>query len=183
MLLTGTDVNAFFNDWYNAIQFATTNTSLSITPIVTAVNPVKSTPIAFGDLLSALVAGLAFIGAPAFTATIAASASAQAFVTGLQQAPGLVKALWPTGSAEVNKTRKAIITTTHEAPLTPSTVPNNPNRQPRLRPLKRNHPNQRPHQRRPLEPNERPKILRRIRLLRRLQRRPRPLHPARRLSN
>ncbi|KAM0802347.1 hypothetical protein BDR22DRAFT_819880 [Usnea florida] len=100
VLRTIFNVNAFFNDWYNALQFATTNTSLSITPIVTAVNPVKSTTIAFGDILSALVAGLAFIGAPAFTATIAASASAQALVTGLQQAPGLVKALWPTGSAE-----------------------------------------------------------------------------------
>ena len=168
MSLTTADVNAFFNDWYNAIQFATTNTSLSITPIVTAVNPVKSTSIAFGDVLSALVAGLAFIGAPAFTATIAASVSAQALVTGLQQSPGLVKALWPTGSAEVYKTRDAVNIIIHEELLRPYTVPNNPNRQPQLRPLKRNHPNQRPHQRRSLEPHERPKILRRIRLLRRL---------------
>ena len=101
--LTSIDINAFFNDWYNALNFATTNTTLSINPIVTAVDPDKSTSIAFGDVLSALIAGLPFIGAPAFSATIAASASAQAFVTGLQQAPGLVKALWPTGSPEVLK--------------------------------------------------------------------------------
>ena len=99
--LTSIDINAFFNDWYNALNFATTNTTLSINPIVTAVDPDKTTSIAFGDVLSALIAGLPFIGAPAFSATIAASTSAQALVTGLQQAPGLVKALWPTGSPEV----------------------------------------------------------------------------------
>ena len=114
MLLKTIEINAFFNDWYNALEFATTNTSLGITPIVKAVNPDKLTSIASGDVLSALVD---FIGAPAFTATIAASASAQALVTGLQQSPGLVKALWPTGSPEVGKTRNAVVITTHGALL------------------------------------------------------------------
>jgi len=48
--------------------------------------------------LTALAFGLAFIGNPAFGATIGASAAAKAFITGAQQTPGLIKALMPKGS-------------------------------------------------------------------------------------
>ena len=58
--------------------------------------------VGLADVLTALIAGLPFIGSPVFGAEIAASAAAKAFVTGLQQAPGLVKALYPTGSPEVS---------------------------------------------------------------------------------
>ena len=96
------DINAFFTDWYNALQFATTQASLAIDPIVTAVDPAPSMSIGLANVLTALIAGLPFIGSPVFGAEITASAAAKAFVTGLQQAPGLVKALYPTGSAEVS---------------------------------------------------------------------------------
>ncbi|KAL8945944.1 MAG: hypothetical protein Q9222_007588, partial [Ikaeria aurantiellina] len=73
---------------------------LTIEPIVTAVSPAPSLSVSINDILFSLIAGLPFLGAPLFAAEITASAAAHALVTGIRQAPGLAKALWPTGSVE-----------------------------------------------------------------------------------
>ena len=71
------------------------------------------------DILSALIAGLPFIGAPIGQTVIETSKAAQALVTGIQQAPGLAKSFWPTsGTAEVmqNASHSSAITNSLYSP-------------------------------------------------------------------
>ncbi|KAL8686826.1 MAG: hypothetical protein Q9218_006834 [Villophora microphyllina] len=87
-------MNAFFNSWYTGLTTAVEIADLVVNPIITTIDQVnKNTDIT--DIPSVLIAGLPFLGAPIGVAAIASNAIAQTIVTGLQQAPGLVKAFWP----------------------------------------------------------------------------------------
>lgn len=102
-LTEATAVNNLFTTYYTALQYATTRTDLVIPSIVSAIDKKKAeSPL--GDLPSALTVGLAFLAVPSFGAAFEVSqvieSTAKTFSTGPQQAPGLVKALWPTGTDE-----------------------------------------------------------------------------------
>lgn len=70
--------------------------ALTTDPFVTIADRSTGQSVSFTDVLTALVAGLPFIGAPISEAEIAASTAAKAFLTGLQQTPRLIKANFPT---------------------------------------------------------------------------------------
>lgn len=69
---------------------------------MTRLNPIKQQEFGISELLSALSAGLAFLGTPALGGTVA-SAAGSAFTVGVQQAPGVGKAVWPSGTTDVSK--------------------------------------------------------------------------------
>ncbi|KAL8773807.1 MAG: hypothetical protein Q9194_004219 [Teloschistes cf. exilis] len=73
-----------------------------ITDMTLLLDPDKTASISIFAVLSALTVGLAFLTAPSVAAgmlTMEASAlyTAQSFAIGLQQAPGVARALWPSG--------------------------------------------------------------------------------------
>lgn len=66
-------------------------------------DPNQATNLVLGEILTALSAGLAFVSAPEvdaaeFAIDAATTQASQALVVGLQQAPGVAKAIWPTGT-------------------------------------------------------------------------------------
>jgi len=97
-------MNNLFNSWYTAIQFATTQAALAITPIINEIDPEKKSNFLLSDILSALTAGLALLGVPevsaAIEATVSTTVTAVAHIVsvGIQQAPGVAKAIWPAGT-------------------------------------------------------------------------------------
>ena len=98
-------VNNFFTTYYEALVGATGRTTLSITSIVNELDPNKPTGMPWFDILSMLSFGLAFLGAPTLAVTLIESSLtptvklvSQAFLISLQQAPGVTKALFPTGT-------------------------------------------------------------------------------------
>lgn len=102
-------VNTFFNDWYTAVQYVATRGSLAIQPIVGEVDIPQDNNLVLGDILIAFSAGLAFVGLPEVGAAVevadginaAATTAGQFLVTALQQAPGVAKAIWPSGTTDV----------------------------------------------------------------------------------
>ena len=93
------EINMFFVNWWLALMAGTTQAGLQIGAIITKINPPKPTNVALSDILSAFTAGLAFASLPIVFNEI--SKTAQAFVTGIQQAPGVGKAIWPVGTVGV----------------------------------------------------------------------------------
>lgn len=96
-------LNNFFTNWYLALQFAISQAQLIIGSVVQLVDPDQSTNLVLGEILTALTAGLAFIAAPEvdaaeFAIDAATVSASEALITGLQQAPGVAKAIWPTGT-------------------------------------------------------------------------------------
>ena len=85
--------------WYNSVweaaSIATLKADLPVGDIVAEINPVLPGDTSLGVLLSALSAGLAFLGLPA-----GGRLATKLIATGVDQAPGLVKALLPTGSQD-----------------------------------------------------------------------------------
>ena len=67
-----------------------------------AVDPPTSLRLSFTDALTALIAGLPFIGSPIFAAMIDASAAAKVFVTGMQQTLRWIKVLYQTSGTNVS---------------------------------------------------------------------------------
>lgn len=107
MLTDAPVVNQFFSTYYTALQYATGPASLAISAIVNELDPPKpkDQAIPLIALLSALSFGLAFLGAPTFAVGILTAGwtnevkyVAQAFIISMQQAPGLAKALYPSGT-------------------------------------------------------------------------------------
>ena len=101
----------FFTTYYTALGFATSQAQLAISAIVNKVNPPKDAAIPWFQILTALSFGLAFLGAPTIAVALlnsqlgmARSAipiwTAQSLMISLQQAPGVGKALMPTGTAD-----------------------------------------------------------------------------------
>lgn len=92
-------MNQFFTSWYYATNFATTQAALAITGIIDDVDPDKKANGLLNDLLTAFGLGLAFVGIPEVEAIEpAVKTIAWIVLTAAQQAPGVVKALWPTGT-------------------------------------------------------------------------------------
>ena len=97
-------MNNLFNSWFAATQFATTQANLVIAPITSEIDPEKKTNVLLSDILTAFTAGLALLGLPEVSAVIKETLSvttalvANIVKTGIQQAPGVAKAIWPAGS-------------------------------------------------------------------------------------
>lgn len=89
-------LNQFFSSWYTSMAYATTQALLAIDGIVSDVDPNKKASGLKDDILLVLTLGLAFLGGPEVEAVghVAATA-AKALVIAPQQAPAVVKALWP----------------------------------------------------------------------------------------
>ena len=89
-------LNFFFSSWYTAMAYATTQAQTAVDGIIQEIDPKKKASGKLNEILTGLTLGLAFLGAPeaAVVGKVAATA-ASVLITGLQQAPGTVKALWP----------------------------------------------------------------------------------------
>lgn len=90
--------------WFNSIWYSAADGTLlanaKIGQIVNKINPVKPGDTSLGLILSALSAGFAFVNLPAGLEVSLATQAATQAATALQQAPGLGKALLPTGSLD-----------------------------------------------------------------------------------
>ena len=100
---THTALNNFFTNWYLALNFASSQAALIIPSLITLVDPDQTSNFVLGDILTALTAGLAFLSVPeisaaAFDIEEATVTAAKSLIAGLQQAPGVAKAIWPTGT-------------------------------------------------------------------------------------
>ena len=98
-----TAINNFFTNWYLALNFASSQAALIIPSLITLVDPDKTSNFVLGDVLTALTAGFAFLSVPEISAAAfgieeATATAAKALVAGLQQAPGVAKAIWPTST-------------------------------------------------------------------------------------
>lgn len=93
-------INDFFTSWSNSLSGASLSALFVAQPIINIVDPEQKTLFALGDLLTALSAGLAFI--PGVGAGVSAGARVGLTIleTGLQQAPGVAKAIWPSGTED-----------------------------------------------------------------------------------
>ena len=80
-------------------------TALLIQSIVLEIDRIQAKS-PFAAILSALIAGIAFLGAPSIGAAVveigatSVKAAANTAVVGLQQAPGLAKSMWPAGTTD-----------------------------------------------------------------------------------
>ena len=97
-------INDFFTSWFLALPYATQQAELIIQDVISELDPEKKTNSALTDILIALIAGLAFTGVEGAAARAAATLSVtkiagQALLTALQQAPGVARALWSSGTA------------------------------------------------------------------------------------
>ena len=114
-------INAFFTTWNTAVIAAALDANLISQDLIQAVDPVKQTHVGLFEILTALAVGLAFIIAPeiapealiavetagaigvsATTAAKGLTTAAHALTVGVQQAPGLGKAIWPEGTTAVS---------------------------------------------------------------------------------
>lgn len=90
--------------WFSSIWYASSEATIvaeaKIGHIVSIINPVKPGDTSLGLVLSALSAGFAFISVPAEIGVSVGTQIASQSITALQQAPGLGKALLPTGSLD-----------------------------------------------------------------------------------
>ena len=95
-------LNAFFNNWYTALPIATLDALLENQPLINEIDPDQSTNFVLSDILTALSAALAFIGAPEVAPEIQATVgtASKALLNGIQQAPGVAKAIWPSGTTD-----------------------------------------------------------------------------------
>ena len=86
--------------------FATSQAQLAVSSIVNRLNPPKDKAIPWFQILTALSFGLAFLGAPTIAVALLNLErgtpiwTAQSLLISLQQAPGAVKALMPSGDTE-----------------------------------------------------------------------------------
>ena len=96
-------LNNFSTNWYLALNFASSQAALIIPSLITLVDPDKTSSFVLGDVLTAFTAGFAFLSVPEISAVAfgieeATVTAAKALIAGLQQAPGVGKAIWPTGT-------------------------------------------------------------------------------------
>ncbi|KAL8642102.1 MAG: hypothetical protein Q9226_008546 [Calogaya cf. arnoldii] len=103
ILLNISYVHAFFDDWYTSVNNAAgTPASNIIDAVIQEVDPEVKTKFKLTNILTALVAGLAFVPGAGAGAQVTTKIATQALVTGVQQVPGTAKALWPTGTLSAN---------------------------------------------------------------------------------
>lgn len=91
-------VNALFSNWFNALAPGTIQALLNDQSLITQLDPPKQTSFILGDLLTALTASLSFIGAPEIGAAL--SVVAKDVLNAVQQAPGIAKVIWPSGTED-----------------------------------------------------------------------------------
>lgn len=91
-------INNFFSNWNGALPYATLSGLLINQPLILEIDPIQKTNLFLSDLLSALTAGLSFIAAPELSGI--AGTAAVALVKGLQDAPSVAKAIWPSGTED-----------------------------------------------------------------------------------
>ena len=80
------------------MPYATLSGLLINQPLILEIDPIQKTNLLLNDLLSALSAGLSFVGAPELSGVI--GTAADALVKGLQLAPSVAQAIWPAGTAD-----------------------------------------------------------------------------------
>lgn len=107
------DINNFFTSWSDALNSATISALLIAQPLINEVDLDQKTNFASDDLLTALTAGLAFFGAPEVSESISVAANIASGLLwkGLQQAPGVAKARWPSGTSDTKSIQLANIDT------------------------------------------------------------------------
>ena len=98
-----TAVNDFFTTYYMALGSAQSDAQTVIQALINELDPVKATSFSLLTLLTALSAGLAFLGAPSIAVSVLGLSlltrtAAQVLTISVQQAPSTAKALWPTGT-------------------------------------------------------------------------------------
>ncbi|KAI9836018.1 MAG: hypothetical protein M1838_005141 [Thelocarpon superellum] len=104
-------INNFFTSWWLATQLAAARASFKIDAIVNLLDPPQTTGLVVQDILTALLAGLAFIPAPidiilAESLNIATHVALASVMTALVVAPGVCRGLFP---AKTNDTRSVEI--------------------------------------------------------------------------
>ncbi|KAL8712747.1 MAG: hypothetical protein Q9220_002955 [cf. Caloplaca sp. 1 TL-2023] len=101
-------LNRFFSTWYTAMAYATTQAGLAVDGIIQDVDPNKKASGLKEQILTGLIAGFAFLAGPeAAVVGQAAATAAKVLVTALQQAPGVVQALWPSGTTDTQNWQMA----------------------------------------------------------------------------
>ncbi|KAL9064949.1 MAG: hypothetical protein Q9161_008541 [Pseudevernia consocians] len=91
-------INNFFSNWNEALPYATLSGLLINQPLILEIDPIQKTNFFLSDILSALTAGLSFIAAPELSGI--AGTAATALLKGIQEAPSVAKAIWPSGTAD-----------------------------------------------------------------------------------
>ena len=93
-------------NYYHSTTASISLADLGVQDLVNQVDEIKAQS-PWLDILSALIAGLGFLGAPSIGVALVSKeisavvkASTQSSVVGIQQAPGLVKGLWPSGTTD-----------------------------------------------------------------------------------
>lgn len=71
-------------------------------PLINEIDPVQQTNFVLSDILTALSVGLAFVGAPEVAPALEATVgtASKVLLTGIQQAPGVAKTIWPSGTTD-----------------------------------------------------------------------------------
>ena len=71
-------------------------------PLISELDPKQETHFFLGELLNALTAGLAFVGAPEVGegVSVVAATAGKLLLQGLQMAPGVAKEIWPAGTLD-----------------------------------------------------------------------------------
>lgn len=96
-------INNFFTTWFAALEYATSNAQLTLQPIVNALDPPTAQNYDLSYMLTALTVGLALIpgvGEGALGIDAATAAIGTVLLTGLQNAPGVAKVIWPSGTTD-----------------------------------------------------------------------------------
>ncbi|KAL6712916.1 hypothetical protein ACLMJK_009471 [Lecanora helva] len=97
-------MNDFFTTYYEALQNAGSSAANIAAPLTSTVDGI-SPSVNIINVLTGLTAGLSFLGAPELAGVIlglqaVTRLAAQAMSIGLQQAPGVARAMWPVGTTD-----------------------------------------------------------------------------------
>lgn len=104
-------MNDFFTSWYDALDSASISALFVAQPIINEIDPEQKSRFGLNDLLTALTVGLAFLPAVGEGISEAAETGLQILKTGLQQAPGVAEAIWPSGTSDTKSIQLANIDT------------------------------------------------------------------------
>ena len=92
------NLNGLFSNYYQAIFDAQGTMTTQISSIINIIDPVNPTDTIFDDIMTALSVGLAFIP-DVGAAFLEGEALVKALIVAVQQAPGVGKYVFPTGSS------------------------------------------------------------------------------------
>ena len=93
-------MNDFFTSWNDALSGASLSALFVAQPLINTIDPLQKTLFGLNDLLTALTASFAFIPAVGAGVSVAARAGLTVLKIGLQQAPGVFEAIWPSGTED-----------------------------------------------------------------------------------